>query len=133
MYSSFLRAIGVLSLVALGGSFGDEDWACAGAAVGFALHSVITIIAAGRVADFSVGDYLLGVSRPLLPCIPMFFAVRGAAEALAALEIPDAVSLVAQVVVGAIVYIGSAFVLLRKTVAEIVRLGRDALRKRRGR
>jgi PST family polysaccharide transporter len=134
MYSSFLRAIGVLSLVALGGYLTrDPNWACAGAAAGFALHSVVTIIAAGRVADFSATDYLLGVGRPLLPCIPMFFAVLGTREALEALDIPSAVSLVAEVVVGAVAYIGSAFVLLRKTVAEIMRLGREALRKRRSR
>ena len=62
MYSSFLRAIGVLSLVAVGGVLGDANWACVGAGVGFALHSLLTIIAAGRTAGFPVGEYLAGVA-----------------------------------------------------------------------
>lgn len=131
MYSSFLRAIGVLSLIAAGGVLGNEYWACVGAAVGFALHSIITIVAAGRAADFPVGEYLIGIARPLLPCIPMFFAVLGTAEALASLGIPSVISLFAQVVAGAVVYAGAAFVLLRGTVKEIVRQGREMLRKRR--
>jgi PST family polysaccharide transporter len=132
MYSSFLRAIVVLSLVAAGGILGDEYWACTGAAIGFALHTLLTIIAAGRTAGFSVGAYLLGVARPLLPCVPMFFAVLGAQRAMAEVGIPLLVSLVAQVTVGAIVYAGAAFVLVRGSVQEFLRLGRDALRKRRG-
>jgi hypothetical protein len=131
MYSSFFRAIGILSLVASFGAAGDENWACVGAAVGFALHSMLTIIAAGRVAGFSAGAYLLGVARPLLPCVPMFFAVLGVARGLAALGVPLLISLVAQVATGAIVYVASALVLLRSSVREFLRLGRDALKRRK--
>ncbi|HWO17372.1 MAG TPA: oligosaccharide flippase family protein [Kofleriaceae bacterium] len=132
MYSSFFRAIVVLSLVGVCGYLGGENWACIGAAVGFALHSLLTIIGAGRIAGFSAGAYLLGVGRPLLPCVPMYLAVVGAQGAMAELGVPLLVSLVGQVVVGAVVYVGSALVLLRSSVQEFVRLGRDALRKRRG-
>ncbi|HWU86415.1 MAG TPA: oligosaccharide flippase family protein [Kofleriaceae bacterium] len=131
MYASFLRAIGVLSFVAAGGILGGEDWACVGAGVGFALHSVLTIIAASRTAHFSAGEYLLGVARPLLACIPMFLAVEGTRQALETLSIPNAASLVTQILVGALVYIAAAFVLLRRTVDELLRLGREAIRKRR--
>jgi PST family polysaccharide transporter len=132
MYAAFIRAIVVLALVAAGGFFGDENWACAGAAVGFSLHTLLTIIGAGRIAGFSVGAYLLAVGRPLLPCAPMYFAVIGAQRVLTEAGVPQLVSLGAQVVVGAIVYVGAAFVLVRGDVREFLRLGRDALRKRRG-
>jgi PST family polysaccharide transporter len=132
MYASLLRAIGVLSFVAAFGSVFDEDWACFGAAISFTLYTIITIIAAGRSAGFDVGAYLLGVARPLLPCIPMFLAVIGAERALAAASVPLPISLVTQVAVGAVVYVGSAFVLIRETVQEVVRLGREAINRRRG-
>jgi PST family polysaccharide transporter len=132
MYSSFLRAIGVLSLITVGGLFGDENWACVGAGVGFTLYTVITIIAAGRTAGFSAAAYLLGVTRPLVPCIPMFFAVLGVQRALEAAAAPNLASLAAQVAVGAVVYVISAFVLVRADVDEFLRLAREAVRRRRG-
>lgn len=131
MYSSFLRAVGVLSLVALGGILGDASWACVGAGVGFALHSLLTIIAAGRSAGFPVGPYLAGVGRPLLPCIPMYFAVLGVQELLAATSTPNAVSLLVQIIVGAVSYVPSAFLLARPSVDDLLRLGREAIRRKR--
>ena len=41
----------VLSLVALGGYLGDPQWACVGGCIGYALHSVVTIVAAGWVCQ----------------------------------------------------------------------------------
>ncbi len=131
MYSSFLRAIGVLALVAAGGILGDENWACVGAGVGFTLHTVLTVIAAGRTAGFSAGAYLIGVARPLAPCLPMFFAVLGVERVLAMASIPPAISLAAQVVTGAVSYVVAAFLLVRADVDELLRIGRDALRRRR--
>lgn len=131
MYSSFLRAIGVLSLITLGGVFGDEYWACAGAAVGFALHALITIVFAGRVAGFSVAAYLGGVVRPLLPCAPLYFAVFGVEHALSAASVPAPISLAAQVATGVVVYVVAAFIFVRRDVNELLRLGRDAVRRRR--
>jgi hypothetical protein len=131
MFSSFLRAIGVLSLVTVFGILGDENWACVGVGIGFTLHSVLTIIAAGRTAGFSASAYLAGIARPLLPCIPLAVAVVGAERLHSAASVPNAVSLVIQVVLGAIVYVVSAFVLVRSDVNELLRLGRDAVRRRR--
>jgi len=131
MWSSFLRAIVVLSFVAAGGYVGGPNGACVGAGIGYALHSVLTIVACGRATDLPAGAYLLGVARPLLPCVPMFLAVVGLARGLAATGIPLVVSLAAQIVAGAVVYIGTAFVLVRPSVDELLRLGRDAIRRRR--
>jgi PST family polysaccharide transporter len=132
MYTSFLRAIVVLALVALFGALGDERWACVGAGIGFALHSLLTIVAAGRAAGFAAAAYLLGVARPLLPCALMYAGVVALARALAAAGVPQLTSLVAQVAVGAVVYAAAAAVLCRPTARELVRLARTALGKRRG-
>jgi PST family polysaccharide transporter len=128
MISAFLRAIAVLSLVASFGYVGGPHWACVGAGIGYALHSVLTIIAAGRTTGFPVGEYLIGVARPLLPCIPMFLAVVGVEEL--GLPIPLPVLLGLQVVTGAVVYVISAFILVRPAVNELLRLGREAIGKR---
>jgi PST family polysaccharide transporter len=131
MISSFLRVVIVLSLVALGGRFGGPTWACAGAGAGFAIHSAITILIAGRATDLPVAGYLLGVARPLLPCIPMFLGVIALARGLAAAGAPLIASLAAQIAAGAVIYIAAAFVILRPSVDELLRLGRDAIRRRR--
>ena len=93
------------------------------------LYSVVTIVAAGRLVGFPVAPYLVGVARPLLPCIPMFFAVLGV-ERLLLGSVPLPAILGIQVIVGAGVYIVSAFVLVRPAVNELLRLGREAIGRR---
>ena len=132
MISSFLRAILVLSLVYAGGTIGGPNGACVGAGAGFALHSVLTILAAGRVTPLPAGEYLAAVGRSLLPCVPMFIAVFSLGRGLATAGVPVIVSLIAQIVTGAIVYIASAFVLVRPSATELFRLGREAISRRRG-
>jgi lipopolysaccharide exporter len=131
MYASALRAVVVLSLVAIFGAVGGVVWACAGACVGYTLHAIFTIVACGRLTDFSVRDYLIGAARPLLPCIPMYLAVVGVQYALTNAGVPNLVSLVAQLLTGVVVYIVAAFVFVRSACNDILRLGREALRKRR--
>lgn len=132
MMSSFIRVIVVLSLVAVGGLLGDASWAAAGAGIGFALHSTITIVVAGRATDLPVGPYLYGVARPLVPCAIMFVAVVMLERGLATAGVPLIVSLVLQIIAGAVIYIAAAFAFLRSSVDELLRLGRDAVRRRRG-
>lgn len=131
MMSSFLRAILVLSLVAVCGALGGPLWACVGACFGYALHAVVTIAATGRAIGFAVWPYLIGVARPLVASVPMFLAVLGVRHAFEAAELPVALSLAAELVAGALVYAISAYVFVRPSVNELLRLGRDALRRRR--
>jgi PST family polysaccharide transporter len=131
MWSSFLRAICVLSLVAVCGYAGGPNWACVGAGLGFTLHSVFTIIAAGRATGLPAAAYLRAVAGPLLPCAPMFLAVVGIARALTAAGVPLVVSLVAQILTGGVTYVAAAFVLLRPRVDELLRIGRAAIVRRR--
>lgn len=132
MLSSFFRAMVVLALVALFGYVGGPLWACVGAGIGYAIHSVVTIVVAGRAVGFPIAPYLTGVARPLLPCIPMFLAVIGVEEVLVG-TLPLPVVLGVQLVTGAVVYIISAFILVRPAVDELIRLGREAIGRRRGR
>jgi len=131
MLSSLFRAIVVLTGVAVGGYAGGPYWACVGAGVGFAAVCVATIVVAGRVTALPAGAYLRAVARPLLPCAPMYLAVLGVARGLAAAGAPLVASLAAQIAVGAIVYVAAAFVLVRPAVNELLRVAREALRRRR--
>ena len=130
MISAFLRAVVVLSLVALCGYLGGPLWACVGACIGYALHSVLTIIAAARVTGLDTGAYLIAVGRPLVPCIIMYVAVVFVRRTLATAGVPNAASLALELLVGAGVYIASAFVLVRPSVKELLRIGKGAIRRR---
>lgn len=133
MWSSFFRAVVVLALVAAFGHLGGPLWACVGAGIGYAVHSVATIVVVCRATGLPLGPYLVALGRPLLPSIPMFGAVYGAGRALEALGVIDPVSLVLQVVLGAVVYVAAAFVLVGPTARELLRVGRQMLRRRRAR
>jgi lipopolysaccharide exporter len=131
MVSSFVRAAVVLTLVAVCGAAGGPSWACVGAGIGYALHTILTIVIGSRTIGLPAGAYLRAVARPLLPCIPMYFAVVALQHGLAAAGVARVVSLAAQVVAGAIIYIAAAFVLVRPGVDELLRIGREAIRSRR--
>jgi hypothetical protein len=61
----------------------------------------------------------------------MYFAVVALQHGLAVAGAPRVVSLAAQVLAGAAVYIAAAFVLVRPSVDELLRIGREAIRSRR--
>lgn len=131
MLSSVFRAIMVLTGVAVGGYAGGPYGACVGGGLGFLVVSVATIAAAGQVTSLPVGAYLRAVARPLLPCVPMYLAVVGVARGLAAVDASLIASLAVQIAVGAIVYVAAAFALVRPSVDEFLRVGREAIRRRR--
>ncbi|HUQ04872.1 MAG TPA: oligosaccharide flippase family protein [Kofleriaceae bacterium] len=133
MWASFTRAILVLPLVALFGWQGGPTWACVGATIGYAVHSIGTIVATGRVTPLPVGPYLTGVLRPLLACLPMFGVVAGIEIAFDQLGVHPVASLLVQVVAGGAVYVASALVLVRSSALELIRLGKGAIRRRASR
>jgi PST family polysaccharide transporter len=130
MWSSFFRAAVVLTLLGAGGLAGGPSGACLGAGVGYALHSVFTIIAAGRRTDLPVAVYLRGIARPLLPCAPMFVAVVAIARGLADAGVPGGASLAVQIAAGAVIYVAASFLLVRRNVDELLGLAREAFLRR---
>jgi lipopolysaccharide exporter len=130
MIMSFMRAVLVLPLVGTFGWFGGPEWACIGGCIGYAVHAIVTIVATGWATGLPVVAYLVGVFRPLLPCVPMFVAVWGTQQALGAAGVPPVASLAIEIVVGGAVYVAAAFVLVRSTARDLVRIGRQAIRRR---
>jgi PST family polysaccharide transporter len=86
-------------------------WACAGVAVGNAVQAAIYFYMLTK--DGVSGAKLWAVMvHPLVPCIPMVAAVFGARHGLLALGVERPVFLlVAEILVGAVVFIPSAFLL----------------------
>jgi PST family polysaccharide transporter len=126
MVMSIARAILLLALVAILGSLGGPVWACAGVGVGYAVHSVLTVIVTARFTPLPARPYFVNVLRPLLACVPMFLAVAGLRTVLAQQGIPAALSLAAQIACGAAVYAGAALLLAGANVRELIRLIRPA-------
>jgi PST family polysaccharide transporter len=130
MYASFGRAVIVLSLVAACGALGGIHAACVGAGIGYAVHTILTIAASSSVSGLPFMRYIVASFRPVLPCVPMFFAVYGLGHLLASHGVPPLVSLVAQVATGAIIYVAAAFALVGESARELLSVGVQALRRR---
>jgi PST family polysaccharide transporter len=131
MLFSFSRAVIVLPLVAAFGYMGGPEMACVGGCIGYALHSLGTIVISVRVTGLPVVRYLLSVLRPLGACVPMFVAVIALESALEGVAIPAIVLLGVLIVVGALVYALSALVMARSTALELFTLGMGVIRPRK--
>jgi len=130
MVLSLIRGAVVLALVAAFGFLGGPLWSCAGACVGYVMHSALTVIATGRSTGLSVLQYMLGIARPLLACVPMFLVIAGLGAQLSALNTPPLITLTVQLVAGAGTYIASAFLFAAVTAREFVRIATETVRRR---
>ena len=129
---SLSRAVIVLPLVAAFGYVGGPQMACVGGCIGYALHSLGTIVVAGHATGLPILGYLIGVLRPLVACVPMFIAVTVVDTMLEPFAIPEMALLVLLIAVGATVYIASALVLVRSTTLELFTLALSLFRPRVG-
>jgi len=124
------RAVLVLTLLAILGLVGGPIWACFGVCIGMTVHAVVTIVATGRVTGVDARACLVGVSRPLLACAPIFAAVLACRALYGAFGVPALPGLVAEIVAGAAAFVVAAFIVARPTALEFIRLARDTLRRR---
>ncbi len=131
MMLSLARAVLLLLLVAVFAHVGGPLLACAAAGVAFFLHGVLSVYVTGRLTGLPVAPYILGVMRALLACTPMFGAVTLAHLGLRELGLPSAGALPIEVLVGAASYVGGVFLIDGNSARQLVRLGREALRRRR--
>lgn len=119
---SVTRVIVLLGSVIGLGYAGGPVWACAGVGIGFGVYSVQMVVLTARVTKLAGRDYFISTARPLLATVPMFLAVTGLRYLMAGL--PVALTLTAEIVVGAVVYVAFTFVLARKNVQELLQIVR---------
>lgn len=97
---------------------------CAAVGASFFFQAIAGLWAATR-DGMSFGRTVLGLVRPLLSTVPMVFAVLAIRTALAGAGLHSArIGLVAEIVVGAVVYVVSAFVIAGDTTRDLLSLVR---------
>jgi PST family polysaccharide transporter len=119
---SITRVIVLLGSVIGLGYAGGPVWACAGVGIGFGVYSIQMVFLTAKVTKLSAREYFISTARPLFATVPMFFAVTGLRYLMA--SVPVAVTLTAEIVAGAVVYIAFTFVLARKNVQELLQIVR---------
>jgi len=122
MYASVFRALVVIGLVALLGILGGPLWACVGACIGYAFHAAFTITAARISTGLRLTPYLKALARPFLLCVPMYVGTIGLGWILNSSGLPALIVLAAQVVFGAAIYVGAAFLIARPVIMTLLRL-----------
>jgi PST family polysaccharide transporter len=130
----------------LGGKY--AVWFGCGAVVAvFAASAFSYIVAIRKLEGASILSQCAALAPPVLACLPMVAAVYGVGHLLRAHDVFGVghpitsqldrlrvftPRLILEVVVGAIVFVPSAFLLAPRTTRELIGLVRDAVRRRRG-
>ena len=131
MLLEITKTVGLLAAIALLGRLGPR-WACAAVGIAFALGSFGYFCAIRRIDGLTLREQILPLLPPVLACAPMVLAVLAARRALVALGgAPSAVGLGAELLVGALVFIPSAFALAPAASRDLLTLLQTALPRRR--
>jgi PST family polysaccharide transporter len=131
MVLSFFHAVALLGLIGTIGRL-NPLWACIAVGLTTATSTVATLFVVERLEAISMWRSLLEIVRPLLACVPLYFAVTGVRDLLTHFGLRSGVvSLLFQVPVGAIAYVVAAFVIAGPTARDLIRLVREALGRRR--
>jgi PST family polysaccharide transporter len=128
MVLGVMRTVVLLGSLALLGWLGGPLWACGGVGLGFGMYALVGILVACRLETMSPVALLRGLRGPLLACVPMVGAVLGvrALLGLSGIDVP-LVHLVVELLVGAAIYVGSAFLLAPAVARELLMVLRTTL------
>lgn len=107
-------------------------WMCAAVGIAFTAHALLSLAYVNRYESVPFATMLARVSSPLLACVPMAAAVFGARAGLTALGLTNPWALlVGEILVGAIVFVPSAFLLAPSVTHDFMGLARGFLERRR--
>ncbi len=121
------------SLVSIGQLTRNPLWACGAVGLAFGLHSLASVWTVSRLDGIAMPKFLGRLLPPLLACVPMALAVVGVRHALAQMGLHSAtVSLVLELMVGALTYVVSALVVARELSKDFINLVMNAIRRRGG-
>ena len=132
MLLEITKTVGLLAAIALLGRLGPR-WACAAVGIAFALGSFGYFWVIRRIDGLTLREQILPLLPPVLACAPMVLAVLAVRRGLVALGgAPSGVGLGVELLVGALVFIPSAFALAPAASRDLITLLQTAL-PRRGR
>jgi len=101
-----------------------------GVAVAYFLMLVLTFHAL-RPDDIPMKAIVSAVWRPFAACLPMVGAVLGLRYALSSLGLPGPARLLLELSCGAGTYAAATFLIAPKITADLIDLGKSALRRRK--
>jgi hypothetical protein len=104
-------------------------WSAAAVGVAFATYAIAGVWVVSRSGP-SIHRLALGFVQPLVACAAMCLVVLGL-RPLLAYELTIGAQLAAEIVIGALVYIGIALVVCRATVRDFLELARGLVSARR--
>jgi PST family polysaccharide transporter len=103
--------------------------ACSVVGVTMIIRTLITMWMIRSFDGTPIRAFLRVCLGPLLACVPMCLAVIGIHELGGILDVKPLLQLIAEVVLGALIYVGAALLLARTEAAELIRLVKKALHK----
>ncbi len=114
-------------------SFGrlGPRWTCLAVGLAFMLRLLGDMWAVQKHGGAPMGKLLRSILPPLAACVPLLGAVVGVRYGMQYLGVRPVISLVAEVTVGVLVYIGSALVIARDASRDLLGVVRSALERRR--
>ena len=105
-------------------------WACAGVGIAFGVGSYVSLWAVRHYDDIPMWRITRGMLGPLAACVPMAGAVLASRYVMIGLDLEASVwSLGAELVAGAVVYVGAAFLLAPSTARDFLKLVLNALHR----
>jgi PST family polysaccharide transporter len=130
MLLEIIKMAGLLAAIALLGRFG-QLWACAAVGVAFTLGSFGYFRVIRRLDGLSLREQILPLLPPVLACAPMVLAILAVRRGLVTLGgVPSAIGLLAELLIGALIFIPSALLLAPSASRDLIGLLRTALSRR---
>jgi PST family polysaccharide transporter len=130
MMVGFIKVGSLLGLISTIGRI-SPAWTCLCVGIAYATYAGSCLLVIHLYDGVSMRRYLWAVARPVLACAPMFGAVAGLRIGLQYRGLgPTWGTLVAEIAVGGLTYVVSAFVIAKPVVDDVLNLVRNALRSR---
>jgi lipopolysaccharide exporter len=108
-------------------------WACAAVGIAFAMDSIAYMWVIKGVDGIPLREQILPLLPPIVACLPMALSVIGVRHLIEGVALPNGVKLAIETLVGAIVFIPSAFVFAPASARDLIKLLKHALLRRRHR
>ncbi len=129
MLLELVKAVCIVVFVYLFARWLGPLWACTAVGMAFGIHAWLSVWVIKNQDGVPMLQLLRPLSRPLLACAPMVLCVLGVRYGLGSHNWNAWLALSAEVLVGAVSYLGGAFVFAGAQSRELISLLRGALKR----
>ena len=119
----------VVGLVTLGRI--SVIWACVAVGIATFVRVIVTALVLKRIDGIGLWAFFKPQLMPVVACLPMTAAVVGVRHLLIGFHLPALVSLLVEIGVGGVVYLGAAWVVANPTARDMLDLAKRAAKRRR--